>query len=336
MFKVVTDQLKVSQGWVRCGRCAEVFDAAALLLPAETATEPRLSGLTSDDLPALERASQSQKPETLTPVPSHPTQATSEPDDASPDSAADFDPASWKQARQERHQQDAEALQPDAAPVNTPPHRPELVHTATVDESDAEPSELADTEVEEAVSFVREAQRKAFWKKPRARWSLGVLSLLLLVALTLQWVMQQKDDLAALEPRFAPLLQTICGHLGCEIRSPRHIESLVIESSTFNKIGLEIYRLSFVFKNTGELPLEIPSLEVALTDAQDQVVVRRVLAPLQFGTSPGRLAAHSELAGAVTMKVSGDASPAGSSSQASSTAPGPSRIAGYRLFAFYP
>ena len=28
MFNVVTDQLKVSQGWVRCGHCAEVFDAS--------------------------------------------------------------------------------------------------------------------------------------------------------------------------------------------------------------------------------------------------------------------------------------------------------------------
>lgn len=29
VFKIVPDQLKVSKGWVRCGRCAEVFDAAA-------------------------------------------------------------------------------------------------------------------------------------------------------------------------------------------------------------------------------------------------------------------------------------------------------------------
>src|SRR5689334_20015778 len=35
MFKVVTDQLKVSQGWVRCGHCAEVFDASAHLLPRD-------------------------------------------------------------------------------------------------------------------------------------------------------------------------------------------------------------------------------------------------------------------------------------------------------------
>src|SRR3954470_21121239 len=29
MFKVVADQLKISEGWVRCGHCAEIFDAAA-------------------------------------------------------------------------------------------------------------------------------------------------------------------------------------------------------------------------------------------------------------------------------------------------------------------
>ena len=27
MFKVVPDQLKISDGWVRCGHCADVFDA---------------------------------------------------------------------------------------------------------------------------------------------------------------------------------------------------------------------------------------------------------------------------------------------------------------------
>src|SRR3954463_14599066 len=29
LFKVVPDQLKISDGWVRCGHCSEVFDAAA-------------------------------------------------------------------------------------------------------------------------------------------------------------------------------------------------------------------------------------------------------------------------------------------------------------------
>ena len=28
MFKVVPDQLRISEGWVRCGQCDEVFDAS--------------------------------------------------------------------------------------------------------------------------------------------------------------------------------------------------------------------------------------------------------------------------------------------------------------------
>jgi len=31
MFRVVPDQLKISEGWVRCGHCSEVFDATAHL-----------------------------------------------------------------------------------------------------------------------------------------------------------------------------------------------------------------------------------------------------------------------------------------------------------------
>ena len=34
-FRVVQDQLKVSEGWVRCGRCNEVFNAIEGLFDLE-------------------------------------------------------------------------------------------------------------------------------------------------------------------------------------------------------------------------------------------------------------------------------------------------------------
>ncbi|MDQ2779724.1 MAG: zinc-ribbon domain-containing protein [Pseudomonadota bacterium] len=40
VFRVVPDQLRVSDGWVRCGRCSEVFNAGQALLDAQTG-EPR-------------------------------------------------------------------------------------------------------------------------------------------------------------------------------------------------------------------------------------------------------------------------------------------------------
>ena len=103
---------------------------------------------------------------------------------------------------------------------------------------------------------------------------------------------------------------------GCQIQPPRRVESLVIDSSTFTKIAPDAYRLSFVLKNTGNLPVEMPALELTLTDAQDQAVVRRVVLPAQFGALSPTLAARSDMAGAVSLRVAVEGGRAGASSSA--------------------
>lgn len=345
MFKVVTDQLKVSQGWVRCGHCTEVFDGTAHLVPDDTDALRRPAS-TPEELPepgptlpekgaqALESPDEPEfdpaQPE-WTPARSFADRvplgmALSGPDDAQ-DSAAEFDPVRWKRALLERQQNEAGYL-----PVNTTARATATTAERGFEHSDMVDSEVPDSDAARDVSFVRNARRKAFWTRPQARWSLSVLSLVLLSVLALQWMLQQKDSLAALEPRLAPLLQSMCRRLHCEIRPPRHIESLLIDSSSFSKIGPDAYKLSFTLKNTGVMALEIPALEVTLTDTRDQPVVRRVLLPAQFGASAGVLAAHSELAGGVAMKVSGD----DGGGIAPSLPPGPLRVAGYRILAFYP
>ena len=40
VFRVVQDQLKVSEGWVRCGRCDEVFNALEGLFDLERDAPP--------------------------------------------------------------------------------------------------------------------------------------------------------------------------------------------------------------------------------------------------------------------------------------------------------
>lgn len=360
MFKVVTDQLKVSQGWVRCGHCAEVFDASAHLLPRD------MSSLATSPLPLTDTQQQPlPEPDAAGDTPSRQATAEAEPADLHPDdwaparsfadraplrpsarpveaqdSAADFDPGRWKKAQQER-QLDPSELDDDSLPPAPLARRPAMVRPTVEDDSSFQFSDvdsgMPDSRVEHDVSFVRDARRKAFWKKPATRWSLAMLSLLLLAALVVQWGVQQRDTLAALEPRLVPALQAICGPLRCEIRAPRHIEALVIDSSTFNRLGPDAYRLSFAVKNTGVVALEMPSLEVTLTDTQDQAIVRRILAPAQFGAKSTTLAAQSDLAGLVIMKVSGEAGAPVPASASSSPAPGgPLRVAGYRVLAFYP
>jgi Protein of unknown function (DUF3426) len=158
---------------------------------------------------------------------------------------------------------------------------------------------------------------------------LALLGLLLLTLLALQFAVQQRDRLAVLEPRLKPTLQMICDVLACHVGPVRQIEAIVIDSSSFNKVNDSVYSLSFAIKNTAATTVAMPSLEVTLTDTQDQAVIRRVLTPVQFGMASGLLAASAEFSGSLTLQLTPLETPrdAGNVSR---------RIAGYRLLAFYP
>ena len=376
-FRVVVDQLRIAQGWVRCGKCGEVFEAPLHLvhgnfvLPTDSVSVPDKAE------PAAQTALSQEAASAATPAPAVPTPAAPDVDHptdpelylpvstptptpahdalagvsalssgpASPvalleheeifvdppplgstASFSSFD-STVTQAVPEADQAPTE-LQAGTMPFSTLPAGDTLEAHATASQLAADPVAAPATEPDAApeVSFVRDARRKAFWTTPLMRGVLVALAALLLVALAVQWLMQQKDNLAALHPQLTPALQAFCGKLGCQVRPLRRIESLVIDSSNLSKTAPDTYGLSFVLKNTDAVALEIPSLEVTLTNRQDQALVRRVLSPAQFGATQSALAARSELPAAIVMSVSGE--------DAQSAAPLP--VAGYRILAFYP
>jgi predicted Zn finger-like uncharacterized protein len=408
MFKVVTDQLKVSRGWVRCGRCAHVFDAPPNLQPVGTVpSEPvdpvateKVGGSTAP--PPEVAASIVETPLRPAPVarvaprwiadaaPPASSQPEAEISGDASDDDADFDPVAWRNAQKRRQQEqsghahslpsplgitrpasigsvaargddidslvDASAdssMDESAGAAASPrldaqqPVRPAQVRTETPDETyvryDFGDSDQSDLPVAREVSFVREAKRKAFWSRRGVRVGLVSLTILMLCTLALQLALMRRDDLAMVNPGLAPLLTRACALAGCEIRAPRHIDSLVIDSSTFSKIGTDAYRLTFVLKNTGSIPVEVPSIEVTLTDPQDQALIRRVVIPAQFGASARTLAARADLGGSLSMKVVADAGRSNpdavtqeAGSPLSSPLAAPLPVAGYRLVAFYP
>ncbi len=333
MFKVVADQLKIAQGWVRCGYCSDVFDAAAHLLPrAPPAPAGALILIDSDAaLPA----------DTL-------------------DAAAALEPDTFSAAL-------PEAAAPGAEPregtvMAMPLSRPEVPMSLPPDMSadvcvpsvSPEPLVLSDPGLQAPedgalgesgaaaresihdVSFVREARRDAYWSRPSVRGSLGVAALALSAGLLLQAALFQRNTLAAWLPGLSPGLQTLCTHLHCEVEPLQQIESLVIDSSSFNKIGADAYRLKVVIKNAGLIALAMPSLELTLTDAQEHALLRRVLAPAELGATATTLAAGAEVAGVVALRISNPIPGASSGSAIAPPPSGPWRIAGYRVLAFYP
>ena len=333
MFKVVSDQLKVSQGWVRCGHCSEVFDASMHLQPVQpvaatpltTASQPEASGASSVQMlpepepepawsPGAYFADRKTLPQLGTPT---------IPDDAG---VSDFDPAGWKQQLQTRpidesgglllnSQGEAVLVEPQAALAGDPVSALPAVLPDAPEAADGV----------DDVSFLREAKRKAFWRQPAVRMVLGVFSVLLAALLGLQVLIQQRDSLSAMHPELTPGLQTLCGYLHCQIGPLRQIEAIVIDSSSFNKINADSYRLSFSLKNVASLPVAMPSLEVTLTDTQERAVLSRVLFPAELGASIRVIGAGADHAGQVLMQVLDlDAQQL------------PLRVAGYRVLAFYP
>jgi hypothetical protein len=119
-------------------------------------------------------------------------------------------------------------------------------------------------------------------------------------------------------------LTALCGALRCEIRPLPEIGALSIEASDLQADpahrGLLI--LSATLRNRAGFSTAYPYLELTLTDAKDEVVVRRAIAPADYLKASTDSAGGIPGNGEVGIKLFIDAS---MTSQA-----------GYRLYLFYP
>jgi predicted Zn finger-like uncharacterized protein len=316
MFRVVADQLKISEGWVRCGHCAEVFDASAHLSDESILDLPEPEPAVTPPAPAPQPPSeQPTRPVELHTRPAELYQTRSA--ERSSDSSSFFGVES-------------EDLEP--SPLDAPfvfrrsdlalPDRDSTVQPPApsgfipLDDDD----ELAPAELDD-VSFVRQARRKAFWRRPFVRIGLALASLALAAVLLLQVAYQDRDRLALAQPTLRPALARMCELLECTLGAPRQIEAIVIESSGFNRLRNDTYRLAFTLRNAAAVPVAVPAIELTVTDSQDQPIARRVLLPQELEAADGAIAPGAEWPRAAGIVLS---------------APAPARVAGYRLLAFYP
>lgn len=301
MFKVVPDQLRISEGWVRCGQCEEIFDAQANLqeeaIPAQSAAAP--SAFEGE----LAAALACEAPETRVPEADLRAVPRSERIEPELDTGAGDT-----------------VLLPEGSAYGVDETRPLLA-----DEGPAPTAPAVQTRAESAppeLSFMRPTRQPSRWHRPLVRATLLVLSLLLVLGLALQLLVHERDRVAAIEPGLRPLVEEVCLLAGCEVRPLRQIESVVIDSSAFSKIKGDLYRLSLTLKNNAPVDLAMPAVELALTDSLDHALIRRVLQPEDLGVQEGVIRAGGETQTTLllTVKTNGNGE----------------RVAGYRLLAFYP
>lgn len=322
-FKVVADQLRISDGWVRCGQCKEVFDASEHLLPAERPA-PLLPDMPLGESPAM--------PPEEPPAPDRhdewPTSISAllERESPPPD-GYELPGAHWDEAQDDEMPDDPpelpvpepeEELAESDAPEAEPPELPDDDADDESSDADEEPDALDEPEP----GFVTAARRDAYWRRPAVRAALVGAGLVLAVVLGLQVAVQERDVLAARSPAARAVLQGLCATLGCTLQAPQRIAAVVIDGSSFVKARGDAsgYQLQVSIKNTAALTVAMPALELTLTDAQEQAVLRRVLSPEELAAPPD-LAAGAVWNGTVSVQVAATVAP---------------QVAGYRLLAFYP
>lgn len=316
VFRVVPDQLRVSEGWVRCGRCAQVFNALESLADLDTGLPRREFGGADDDgfaasrLPPLEVAAPAPRPMAGAAAPP-PTPVRPSDDDflstAAPDSEPPFAPAV--------------IAHPDALAATATAPRP------------ASPTPTGPGAL--APSFLREAERAARWRRPGVRLGLAAGVLLAAALLAGQVAYTWRDQLASRVPALAPVLATACGWFGCTVGAARRIDALVVESSGLVRVERSnLYRLQVGLKNRADHAVAPPAIDLVLTDARGETLSRRVLSLAELGGPAGAVPAGRELALSATLETLAAGSASNATNERGNTAP--RVIAGYTVELFYP
>ncbi|HZF79112.1 MAG TPA: zinc-ribbon and DUF3426 domain-containing protein [Rubrivivax sp.] len=312
VFRVVLDQLRVSDGWVRCGRCSDVFDASQALVDLESG-ETRRIAFDTTSAPAEATSAASVAP----PTPASSAEQEERPAAFETTAVIErVDPPFEDDPIAERQPPDDTARRALAGEGSSGPLTAEPAVDLPGDSS------AADSEADDRLatpSFVRRAEQAQRWRQPRVRAMLAGSSALAALVLALQITHAYRDRLAANAPGLRGALVAACQVLGCSVGPPRALEQVSVESSGLVRVEKSnLYRLAVALRNRADHDVALPALEVTVSDGQGKLLARRVLLAAEMGSGQTSLAAGRDVLLQATLQIT--------------TEP----LAGYTVELFYP
>jgi predicted Zn finger-like uncharacterized protein len=339
VFRITAEQLVLREGQVRCGQCRAVFDANDHLVaeervdvmpPADESEAPPapVPGIEAPIVeppqaerrevePAIVEAPKTDEAASDTPVVEPPAVETA---DESTAAETPVEPA----AAETPVEPAAAETPPESADAEAPVESADATTTA-----EPVPAATAPADTPAVEMPVVERPPRYEWKprKPvRERPALlyAAAALLLVAALALQLVLEYGDRLAAHAPFTRPILASACSLLGCTVAPLHDAAALSIDASDLQADPAHrgLLQLSATIRNRAAYAIAYPYLELTLTDASDQIVARRALAPREYVGGTANASAGIPGNGESVVRIFIDAS---ATSQA-----------GYRLYLFYP
>ncbi|MEJ5999062.1 zinc-ribbon and DUF3426 domain-containing protein [Paucibacter soli] len=302
IFRVVQDQLRVSDGWVRCGRCAEVFDAREQLFDMDREAPPPwppqvLEQPPTEQAPPARPAPDEQATWVMpsdTRRPAAEPSAVDAPAEASPDPQLIRDEPAAAEDRREPYWEPEPPAEPEPeAPLQPPADDQDVVLAPSLAPSNA--ATAAPPGAAPLPSFLKHAEGRARWQRRPVRLALALGSGLLALGLTAQVLWHFRDAAAAIYPQALPQLRAACAQLGCEIKPWQRIDAISVESSALTLAASgNHYKLSLALRNKSGWELALPWVDLTLTDANGAIVARRALSPADFNLGKNSLAAGAE------------------------------------------
>ena len=310
-FRINADQLGAQHGRVRCGSCGAVFSALDSLIEsgdlqsgnaglAGAGTHEHRDDQTADLFHSTGHASDVVRVEQAHPPRPEDAAAVAAP--AEPVASEPFAP---------------EPFAPE--PAAPEPAAPEPFATAV---RAYEPTATQHTVTTQPGVGMIMGESSLFLTPPPRRFPWLTLFGVLLGAATLaaQGAWFYRNELAIMVPATKPMLDEMCLHAGCSLEPALDAQAISIEASDLQADpgNRAILTLTALIRNRAGFAQPLPHLEIALTDAQDIALAKRVLKPGQYTASQPRLAANGE----AQVRLLIDA--------------GQLKANGYRLYAFYP
>jgi predicted Zn finger-like uncharacterized protein len=329
IFRVTAEQLALREGQVRCGHCRAVFDANDHVIALDARRSDDVG--VPDELAAGRPTITLRSAAALEPVDERPAQPEASPIDERP-AQPEASPVDERSAEPEPSPVDERGAEPEPSPVDergaelepspTVPIADDALSETSIGDAQHEADAPIDVRALDRAGRFEWKPRKPLRERPRTLYGAAIVSLL--IAFAAQGLFEYRDALAAHAPVTRAFLRGACHLLGCAIEPVRDPAALSIEASDLQADpghrGLLV--LSATIRNRAPYTIALPYLELTLTDASDQVVVRRAFAPADYVGRASDPAAGIPGNGENVVKLFLDAS---------ATAQ-----AGYRLYLFYP
>ena len=301
------DQLKVSEGWVRCGRCDEVFNALHGLFDLEHESPPEWEGAPRTD-GGGQSPSDPASNESRNGNGSGHGNGNGNLGDLSNPASAHTPEAEMPDIRIASHTQAASEqvdLTLDSRPVDAA--SPVKVSTGVWDDVAEEESRQPATSATLPATdqpvpggltpeFVQRTQRQARWQSRPVIATLWAATLVLVVLLAMQVLYHFRDLAGSRWPNLKPGLTSLCAAMNCVIAAPRRIDNVAVENSALTRgAAPESLRLALTLRNRGPYPVAVPSIDLSLTNVGGQLIARRTLSPRDLRVTTPQLEPGAEL-----------------------------------------